>query len=136
MSAEKAEKQNSNSVKTETKKRSTYKKGNFLDFPKWCDLASYGYRWLSANKLAAASDGYESRGWSVAKDPSGQITRRDDLILGQMPRDMYEDMLDQKREDAQTQTQMVLERQAANDEMIKDQMKSLGGKVKFTYEQS
>lgn len=49
---------------------------------------------------------------------------------------MYDEMMDQKRQDAKEQTQIVLERQAATDEMIKEQMRSLGGKVKFSYEQS
>lgn len=117
------------------KKRTTYKVGSTTTLPKHVDKTKFGYRWLSADKLAAASDGYEHRGYEVDKNPEGNTTKRGDLILGRMPIDAFEDMKQQKEEARVDQLKLFMEKQAADDERDSHEFKKKGGKVKFEFTQ-
>lgn len=122
-------------VKTE-KKRTTYKRGSQLDMPEHVlNRAQYGYRWISAERLAEATDGYEPRGWSLFKDSDGKHIRRGDLILAQMPKDMFDAMKEEKEEARNLQLKLLLESQAAEMERDAHEFRKKGGKVKFEFKQ-
>lgn len=118
-----------------TKKRSTYGAGSRLDLPKHVDKSKYGYRWISADRLAENSDGYEPRGWELDKDPEGKVTKRGDLVLGRMPIDMHQEMKQAKEEARVNQMQLMLERQSADEERATHEFRKKGGKIKFEYKQ-
>lgn len=116
------------------KKRTSYKRGTTTSLPSHVDKKKYGYRWLNASKLAAASDGYESRGYEIDKDPAGQVTRRDDLILGRMPLDVFEEMKAQKDEDRLGQMALLKEHHAEQQAVQEHQLKKMGGRVQGKFE--
>lgn len=119
------------------KKRSVFKPGALTDMPAFAanDKANK-YRWLNAELLASATDGYEPRGWSIAKDPtSGNSIRRGDLILGIMPMDQWQQVKEYKDNERREQTQLFFEKQAADDERISHEFKKLGGRTKFEFKQ-
>ncbi len=117
------------------KKRSIYNRGSRLDLPKHVDKSKYGYRWIGAESLSAASDGYEHRGWEVDKSPEGSVTRRQDLILGRMPIDMFEAMKADKEEARLNQMKHFMQKQAADEDRLTHEFKKKGGKVKFEFTQ-
>jgi hypothetical protein len=117
------------------KKRSTYNKGSKLDLPKHIDSTKYGYRWISSERLAENSDGYEPRGWEIDKSEEGKTTRRGDLVLGRMPIDMFTEMKEQKDTDRKDQMQLLLEKQSAEEEKEFHEIKKKGGRVKFEFKQ-
>lgn len=118
-----------------TKKRTVYKRGSDLDLPAGLDKAKYGYRWISAEKLAAATDGYEPRGWALYTDTAGKHVRRGDLILAQMPIDMYNAMKEDKEDARKSQLKLLIEDQAAQMERDAHEFRKKGGKIKFEYKQ-
>lgn len=119
------------------KKRSVYKPGSLLDFPQWSiDDKANSYRWLNAELLAAATDGYEPRGWAIAKDPkTSNPVRRGDLILGSMPIDKYREMKDYEDEMKRDQVRMVVQAQAEAEEVLTHDFKKKGGRTKFEFTQ-
>lgn len=120
----------------DTKKRTVYKPGNLLDFPEhMLDRAKFGYKWRSAEQLSALSDGYDPKGWSLYKDSEGKHVKRGDLVLAQMPIDMYEAMKDYKKEQREAQTRLVMEKQAAEFERDSHEFRKKGGKIKFEFKQ-
>jgi len=120
----------------DTKKRTSYKRGNELDLPEHnLDRSQYGYRWISASKLAEATDGYEPRGWELFKDKDGKHVRRGDLILAQMPKDMHNAMIEAKEEARKSQMQLLLESQTAQTERDSHEFRKKGGKIKFEFKQ-
>ena len=120
---------------TTTKKRTVYKRGNDLDLPAGLDKAKFGYRWISAEKLAAATDGYEPRGWALHTNAEGKHVRRGDLILAQMPIDMYNAMKEEKEDARKGQMKLLIEDQAAQMERDAHEFRKKGGKIKFEYKQ-
>lgn len=120
---------------TTTKKRTTYKRGGELDFPPGLDTTNYGFRWINAEKLAAATDGYEPRGWALYKDKAGNHVRRGDLILAQMPKDMHDAMKELKEEARLQQVKFLVEAQAAEMDKLAHEFRKKGGKVKFEFKQ-
>lgn len=121
---------------SETKKRTVYKPGNLLDFPEhMIDRTKYGYKWRSAEQLAALSDGYDPKGWELFKDKDGKHVKRGDLILAQMPIDMYQAMKDFKDEQRRQQSQLILEKQASEFERDSHEFRKKGGKIKFEFKQ-
>jgi hypothetical protein len=120
----------------ETKKRSTFSQGTQIDMPEdKLDRKKYSYRWLNAEVLAAASDGYEPRGWGIFKDAEGKTIRRGDLILGDMPIDRYREMKDAEDAEKRDQMSLFFEGQAAEEERLTHDFKKKGGKVKFEFTQ-
>lgn len=120
----------------DTKKRTVYKKGALLDFPETlCDKTKYGYKWRSAEKLSQLSDGYDPDGWELVKDKDGKHVRRGDLILAQMPKDMYDAMKESKEEDRKMQLNLLMENQAAELERDSHDFRKKGGKIKFEFKQ-
>jgi hypothetical protein len=118
------------------KKRTTYKPGNLLDFPEHLmDRAKYGYKWRSQEQLAALSDGYDPKHWQIALDKDGKSIKRGDLVLAQMPIDMYQAMKDHKDEVRRSQTQLLLEKEAAQFDRDSHEFRKKGGKVKFEFKQ-
>lgn len=121
---------------TTEKKRTTYKRGNLLDFPEhMLNRSLYGYKWRSQERLAGMSDGYDPQGWEIVKDKDGKPIRREDLVLAQMPIDMYQAMKEQKKEDRESQTRLLLETQAAEFERESHEFRKAGGKIKFEFKQ-
>lgn len=117
------------------KKRTVYKQGNLLDFPKDLDWANYGYKWRSAERLAGLSDGYDPKGWELHTDKNGKHIRREDLILARMPIDMYRAMKESKEDMRKQQTQLLLDGQAAQLERDSHEFRKKGGKIKFEFTQ-
>lgn len=118
------------------KKRSSYKQGGQFDFPEWSIKdKSNKYRWISAEHLAAASDGYEPRGWAVAKDPKGNPVKRYDVVLGVMPIDQWLEVKAAKDEDRLAQMQDFHAQQAASEDRLNHEIKKAGGKTKFEFTQ-
>lgn len=123
-------------MSTETpKKRTVYKRGNDLDLPAGLDKVNYGYRWISAEKLAAATDGYEPRGWALYTNKEGKHVRRGDLILAQMPKDMHDAMREEKEDARKNQIRLLMEDQAAQMERESHDFRKKGGKIKFEFKQ-
>ncbi len=120
--------------KTE-KKRTVYKQGSLLDFPKNLDTANYGFKWRSAEQLAGMSDGYDPKGWELYKDKDGKYVKRGDVILAQMPIDMYRAMKDGKKEAADNQTKLLFEEQASQLDRETHEFRKKGGKIKFEFKQ-
>jgi hypothetical protein len=117
------------------KKRSTYKRGSKLDLPTGIDKSKYGYRWISAERLAAASDGYEERGFELHKTEEGKEVRRGDLVLGRMPIDQYNAMKAEKEEARVNQMALLVEAQAEQEAREGHEFKKKGGKIKFEFKQ-
>lgn len=118
------------------KKRTVYKPGNLLDMPEhMLDRSKYGYKWRSAEQLSALSDGYDPKHWELFKDKEGKLVRRGDLILAQMPIDMYQAMKEHKDEARKQQTQLLFEKQAAEFERDSHEFRKKGGKIKFEFKQ-
>lgn len=117
------------------KKRTTYKKGSKLDLPKGIDKAKYGYRWIDKARFEDNSDGYEERGYEIHRDSDGKAVQRAGMILGRMPLDTYESRKAEIEEARVSQTEFVLQKQAAEDEKLAHEFKKKGGKTKFTYTQ-
>lgn len=117
------------------KKRTVYKRGSDLDLPSGLDHVNYGYRWINAEKLAAATDGYEPRGWALYTDKGGKHVRRGDLILAQMPKDMHDAMKEAKEEARKGQLQLLLEDQVAEMDRAGHDFRKKGGKIKFEFKQ-
>ena len=123
-------------TKTTEKKRTVYKPGNLLDFPEhMLDRTRYGYKWRSQEQLAQLSDGYDPKGWELFKDKDGKVVKRQDLVLAQMPIDMYNAMKEYKDEVRKAQSQLVLEKQAAEFERESHDFRKKGGKIKFEFKQ-
>lgn len=117
------------------KKRSTYKAGSKLDLPAHIDKKKFAYRWISARKLEQYSDGYEERGYEIDKaNASGTATRREDLVLGRMPIDQWEEMKAAKDQDREDQLQFALEAEQQKTDEMSHEFKKAGGKVKFKLE--
>lgn len=118
-------------------KRTQYKPGGLTDFPEHImNRAQFGYRWISQSKLAEASDGYEPRGWEIFKEKdTGKVVKRGDLILAQMPIDMYKDFLTAEKTAREDQVRLVLEGLHADEERLTDEFRRKGGKVKFEFKQ-
>jgi len=118
------------------KKRTVYREGNRLDFPEhMLDRSRYGYKWRSAERLAGMTDGYDPKGWELFKDKDGKHVRRDDLILAQMPIDMWKAMKEQKDEARENQTRLLFDQQAAEMDRDSHEFRKKGGKVKFEFKQ-
>lgn len=118
------------------KKRTVYKQSDMLAFPEAVmNRAEYGYRWISAERLNEASDGYEPRGWQLFKGPDGKHVRRGDLILAQMPIDMYNAMKEAADEARRSQIRLLIESQVAQTEHDSHEFRKKGGKIKFEFKQ-
>lgn len=121
---------------SDTKKRTVYKAGSLLDMPEQIlDRANYSYRWINAEKLAEASDGYEPRGWELFKDKEGRTIKRGDLILAQMPIDRWNSIREAAEEEQKNYLKLLLEGQAAQEEKLTHEFKKKGGRVKFEFTQ-
>jgi hypothetical protein len=114
------------------KKRSTYNPGDKLKMPEHLlDRKKYGYRWVRATAFSENSYDYEPRGYEKAKSPTGEIIKSGDLILAQMPVDMYEarkESIEQARLD---QIERLQENQKSEHDMIRHAVKKAGGKIKI-----
>lgn len=119
----------------EVKKRTVYKQGNLLDFPDHLDQTKYGFKWRSAEQLAGMSDGYDPKGWELYKDKDGKHIRRGDLILAQMPIDMYQAMKDSKQEAREASAKHLIEQEAAQLDRDSHEFRKKGGKIKFEFKQ-
>ena len=118
------------------KKRTVYKQGNLMDFPEQVmDRSKYGYKWRSQEQLAGLSDGYDPKHWEIAKDKDGKPIKRGDLILAQMPMDMYKAMQEAKQANRERQTALLFENQAAQLERDSHDFRKKGGKIKFEFTQ-
>lgn len=118
------------------KKRTVYKPGNLLDFPEQLlDRTRYSYKWRAAEQLAGMSDGYDPKGWELFKDKDGKYVKRGDVILAQMPLDMYRAMKEDKEATKKRQTELLFENQAAELERESHEFRKKGGKVKFEFKQ-
>lgn len=121
---------------TADKKRTVYKPGSHLDMPEHLlDRKQYGYRWISAERLAEATDGYEPRGWALFKDKDGKHIRRGDLILAQMPKDLFDAMKEEKERARRDQMELLLQGQAEQLERASHEFRKKGGKLKFEFSQ-
>lgn len=121
---------------TTTKKRTVYKPGNLLDFPEhMLDRSKYGYKWRSQEQLAGLSDGYDPKHWELFKDKDGKYVKRGDLVLAQMPIDMYTAMKEAKDQARKQQSQLLLEKQASDFERESHDFRKKGGKIKFEFKQ-
>lgn len=118
------------------KKRSTYKAKDRLALPDSIDKKKYGYRWLSKDRLAENSDGYDPRGWELHKEADGKTLVRGDLVLGRMPIDEYEEMKAEKDQARRDQMELVLQKQAENLERESHEFRKKGGKIQFNFEQN
>lgn len=119
----------------ESKKRTVYKQGNLLDFPKDLDHTKYGYKWRSAEQLAALSDGYDPKQWQLHTDANGKHIRRGDLILARMPIDLYKAMKEAKEEVRVNQMKLLVENESAQMERDAHEFRKKGGKIKFEFKQ-
>ena len=117
------------------KKRTVYKTGNLLDFPPNLDWVNYGYKWRSQEQLAALSDGYDPKHWQLYKDKDGKTVKRGDVILAQMPIDMYKAMKDSKEEARINQTKLLIEQEASEFDRNAHEFRKKGGKIKFEFKQ-
>lgn len=121
---------------TADKKRTSYTPGNTLDMPEHIlDRKAYGYRWINAEKLAEATDGYEPRGWVLFKDKDGKHIRRGDLILAQMPKDMHDAMKKTKDDARKLQHDLMLDSQRAESDRESHEFRKKGGKINFEFKQ-
>lgn len=117
------------------KKRTIYKAGNLLDFPSHLDWTRFGFKWRSAEQLSALSDGYDPKQWELYKDKEGKPIRRGDLVLAQMPIDLYRAMKEAKDEARSNQMKLLLEDQADQLERESHDFRKKGGKIKFEFKQ-
>lgn len=118
------------------KKRTVYRKGGLLDFPEHIlERSKYGYKWRSAEKLSQMSDNYDPDGWELFHDKDGKTIKRGDLILAQMPKDMYDAMKAEKEEARVGQIRFLMESQAAEMEREGHEFRKKGGKIKFEFKQ-
>lgn len=120
----------------DAKKRTVYKPGNLLDFPEHLlDRSKFGYKWRSQEQLSALSDGYDPKHWELFKDKDGKPIKRGDLVLAQMPIDMYTAMKEAKEETRKNQTKLLVENDAAQMDRDAHEFRKKGGKVKFEFKQ-
>jgi len=118
------------------KKRTVYKPGSLTDFPEhMLDRSKYGYKWRASEQLAGLSDGYDPKGWELFKDKEGKFIKRGDLVLAQMPIDMYRAMQEAKQEARDNQTRLLFDQQAAEFDRDSHEFRKKGGKVKFEFKQ-
>lgn len=121
---------------TTEKKRTVYKPGKLTDFPEHLlDRTRYGYKWRAAEQLAGLSDGYDPKQWELFKDKEGKYIKRGDLILAQMPIDLYKAMKEAKEEARVAQNRLIFENQAAELDRDSHEFRKKGGKVKFEFKQ-
>lgn len=117
------------------KKRSTYTRGSKFDLPAHVDEKKYKYRWISSRRLAANSDSYEERGYEVDKSsPDGQAIKREDVVLGRMPIDKWEQFKAQKDQDREDQLELAFGAEAQKTDELAHELKKAGGKLKFKLE--
>jgi flagellar basal body L-ring protein FlgH len=120
---------------TQPKKRTTYKAGNETDFPQNLDWSNYSYKWRSIERISALTDGYDPKHWELYKDKDGKTIKRGDLILVQMPIDLYRSMQDQKEENRRSAAALLVQAQNAQQDRDEHEFRKKGGKIKFEFKQ-
>lgn len=112
------------------KKRTIYQRKSALALPEWTlKDKEHSYRWCST-RVQQRSDGFDPRGWSVAKHPeTGEVTRHYDLILSRMPIDEFQSMKEFKRNEAREMTLMVMENMSDMNDRMRYEIERAGGKI-------
>ncbi len=116
------------------KKRTIYTKKGMLAYPEWAlKDKEHEYRWISKRQLPR-TDGYDPRGWAVARDPETKQTLEAwDVILARMPSDEYEAMREHKDHRARMNLQTIQEAMATEEDRLKFEVGKLGGKIKSDF---
>jgi len=118
------------------KKRTIYSRKGWLELPKWAaEDKLHKFRWVS-DRRSARSDGFDPRGWSIARDPEGKVLKAADATLHKMPIDEWEAMMEFKNNAARTQIQTVLDNIEHQHDRLRFEVEKLGGSIKhgFTIE--
>jgi hypothetical protein len=120
-------------AKSDVKKRTLYKQKSMLEFPDWAKSDStHKYRWVSKRRLSR-SDGFDPRGWSIAKDPvRNESLEAFDLVLHRMPLDEWEAMKEYKHNAARDNVQHVLESIESQQDRLKYELDRLGARISKT----
>lgn len=119
------------------KKRSSYNRKSQFSFPEWTkDDKKFGYRWINAAKHNDRSDGFDHRGWVLAKIPEGQpkageYLRNKDCILAKMPIEEIEDIRARVAEETRMNTEAVAGAQKELSDQVAHEFKQAGGKLKL-----
>lgn len=115
------------------KKRSRLSDRSMLTLPEGLDRERFKYRWISRARVESRTDGWDSRGWEIHKDPETQKPFTcGDLILGKMPTEDVEARRVELEEISLGRMQATLEQQKADDERLSHEVRKAGGKIKAT----
>lgn len=117
------------SKKPVAKKRTQYREKGVLELPEWAKQdTTHKYRWV--RKVSKGrSDGFDPRGWVVARDPEGETLEAMDTILTKMPLDEVEAMNEYKREEARNLIKDVMSSIEDNDARLRYEIEKLGGRI-------
>lgn len=118
------------SAKTTAKKRTLYQERGLLALPEWAKTdKEHKYRWVSKRKTSR-SDGFDPRGWSIAKNPNtGETLEAYDTVLYRMPIDEWAEMKSYKDEQARDSIKTVLENIESQTDRLRYEVEKLGGKI-------
>lgn len=116
------------------KKRSIYNQKSMLELPEWAKKdKAHAYRWTTSRQIAR-SDGYDPRGWELAKDPvTGEILKAYDVTLARLPIDEHEEMKSFKEEQRKNQIKQVSETMASRADQLRYEVEKVGGTVDFDF---
>jgi hypothetical protein len=115
---------------TPEKKRTIYSQRSMLELPEWAkNDKTHTYRWTST-RVMARSDGFDRRGWSIAKDPTtGEVVKAVDVILSRMPLEDHDAMMEYKRAEAAEMVTRVSENIEDGQQRLRYEVEKLGGKI-------
>lgn len=118
--------------KAPSRKRSSYKR-NAFDLPDWAKKdAKHSYRWEKASTFEEEA-GYGAHSfWEPVNDPNGKKVRYKEMILCKMPKEEFNEMLQEEREEARSQIEAVTSKHAEEVNRLNHEVKKMGGRVKFS----
>lgn len=121
-------------AKPTAKKRTIYTPKGMLSLPEWAAKdKEHKYRWVSKRKMAR-SDGFDPRGWSIAKDPTeGKSLEAYDTVLYRMPLDEWEALKEYKDNLAKNSLQNVKENIDSQIDQLRFEIEKLGGKISHEF---
>lgn len=120
--------------KKATKKRTQYQAKGILELPDWAKQdTTHKYRWVRKSSYRSSrTDGYDPRGWVVARDSEGQSLEALDTILTKMPIDEWDSMKDHKDAEARNLIKDVAAAIEDRDSRVRYEIEKLGGKIDNT----